>query len=602
VNNELLKTAKIVELVKLVRLVKPVKRVQPVKLVLPMILFLVVVVQGCQLQETGDHPQEAQRQPVALAARHMVAAADPHAVQVGLDILRRGGSAVDAAVAVQMVLTLVEPAESGIGGGGFLLFRHGTTGVLTFYDGREIAPEAANPERFLLPAGIPMPLPAAVVSGRSVGVPGLVAMLHQAHQQHGRLPWPELFAAAINMAEQGIGMPRRLRRQVGEDPSLWLFPDIRRSFISQAKADEPILVNPDLGRSLRRIAQQGPKGFYQGETAEEIVAAVNGRWLWGGDMTVQDLHGYEPEVRHVVCGKYRRWKICSAPPPSAGGIAVLQILAILERFGMPELAPDSPEAVHLFAEACRLAYADSQYYIGDPAFIAVPVGALLNKDYLAGRASLIDNAKTMPAAAPGMVVDEPLRQEAAIAGARASSTTHFSIVDGAGNVAAVTSSLEVPFGSRLLVGGFLLNSQLTDFSFRPHREGRPSANAVAPGKRPRSWMSPTIVLDADGEIRLIIGSRGGASIVAYVAKTIIGVVDWNLPLQEAIALPNIAVQGADLLLEEGTVLADLAGDLRKMGHRVRLRALVSGLHGIEKTGLGWQGGADPRLGGAAAGD
>jgi gamma-glutamyltranspeptidase / glutathione hydrolase len=579
-----------------------VQLIKTVKLILPMLLSLALLVQGCQLQEAGDHPPEPQRQQVACATRHMVAAADPHAVQAGLDILRRGGNAVDAAVAVQMMLTLVEPAESGIGGGGFLLFRHGLTGEMTFYDGREIAPETANPERFLLPAGIPMPFPAAVVSGRSVGVPGLVAMLHQAHRQHGKLPWPELFAAAINMAEQGIPMPRRLRRQIAGDPSLWLFPDLRRSLISQARSEEQILVNPDLGKSLQSIAQQGPKGFYQGDTAEEIVAAVNGRWLWKGDMTLQDLQSYKPEVRPVICGKYRRWTICSAPPPSAGGIAVLQILAILEQFAMPELAPDSPEAVHFFAEACRLAYADSHFYIGDPAFVSVPVETLTDKNYLAGRASLIDPLTTMPAADPGLPVDDPLRQEVAIAESRSSSTTHFSIVDDAGNAAAVTSSIEVPFGSRLLVGGFLLNSQLTDFSFRPHQDGRPAVNAVAPGKRPRSWMSPTIVLDADGEIRLIIGSRGGAAIVAYVAKTIIGVLDWNLSLQEAIALPNIAVRGTDLLLEEGTVLADLADDLRKMGHRVRLRSLVSGLHGIEKAEPGWRGGADPRLGGAAAGD
>jgi gamma-glutamyltranspeptidase / glutathione hydrolase len=571
-----------------------------IKFLLPLILPLLILAQGCRVRDCGDSPRPGWEPPGA-ARKHMVAAADPLAVDAGLAILRQGGNAVDAAVAVQMVLTLVEPAESGIGGGGFLLFRDGLTGEMKIYDGRETAPAAATPEHFLLPFGIPMPFPLAVVSGRSVGVPGLVAMLHEAHRQHGRLAWPELFAAAVSMAEHGVPMSCRLQRQIARDPSLWLFADLRRSFLYPARAEEPTLRNPKLAKSLRHIARQGAQGFYQGEPARKIAAAVNGRRLWGGGMTPRDLEDYQPEERRAICGKYRQWTVCGIPPPSGGGIAVLQILAMLERFAIPELQPDSPAVVHLFAEACRLASADTLHHVGDPAFVAVPTDALLNVEYLAGRADLIDATSVMPSVAPGFGSDEWAGQNAGIS-ISSGSTSHFSIVDGTGNAVAVTSSLEVPFGSRLLAGGFLLNSQLTDFSFQPTRDGRSTANAVAPGKRPRSWMSPTIVLDEDGGLRLIIGSRGGAAIVSYVAKTIIGVLDWDLPLQEAIALPNIAVRGGDLLLEKGTGLAALAEELREMGHKVRLRPLESGLHGIERTADGWRGGADPRLGGAAKGE
>jgi gamma-glutamyltranspeptidase / glutathione hydrolase len=572
-------------------------------------LFPVVVLlcgmcfSGCRPQEAGDHPTTAV--PREHADQYMVSAADPHAVRAGLEMLGRGGSAVDAAVAVQMVLTFTEPAESSIGGGGFLLHRDGSSGEMTVYDGRETAPQAATAERFLLPGGIGMPFWAAVVSGRSVGVPGVVAMLHLAHEQHGNLPWSELFAPAIEMAEGGIPMPRRLRQQVAMDPSLWLFSDTRRYFSRHLRpwADEPILVNPELGQTMRIIAEAGPDGFYQGELADRIVTAVRSRSLWPGDLTREDLSSYRPEERKPVCGTYRGWTVCSIPPPSSGGLAVLQILGMLEHFRLPEMAPDSLEAVHVFAEASRLAHIDQLELVGDPAFVEIPSEMMLDKDYLADRALLIDPAATRPLVQPGLSPEGPVinRGRARNSAARISNTTHFSIVDGAGNVVAMTSSIEVPFGSRLMAGGFLLNSQLTDFSFHPERNGRPAANAVGPGKRPRSWMSPTIVLDPEGEVRLIIGSRGGAAIVAYVVKTIIGVLDWNLSLQDAIALPNVVARDQDLLLEQDTYLADLAAGLSKMGHNVRLRTLVSGLHGIERTERGWRSGVDPRLGGAAAG-
>lgn len=536
------------------------------------------------------------------AEQYMVSAADPYAVQAGMEMLRRGGSAVDAAVAVQMALTFVEPPESSIGGGGFLLYRDGASGEMTVYDGRETAPQAATSQRFLLPGGFRMPFWAAVVSGRSVGVPGIVAMLSLAHQEHGNLGWGELFGPAIEMAQRGIPMPPRLQKQVAKDPSLWLFPGTRRLFAAKILSREPMLRNPELGQTMRIIAQEGPGGFYQGELADKILAAVNSRWIWSGDMTLEDLSSYRPEKRKPVCGNYRAWTVCTIPPPSSGGITVLQILGILEHFNLSAMKPNSLEAVHIFAEASRLAYIDQYDFIGDPEFVDVSFEMMLNEDYLKDRARLIQTRTAMPAVQPGQPAGGLVNEKPeGMNGSGVSNTTHFSIVDGDGNVAAMTSSIEVSFGNRNMVGGFILNSQLTDFFFEPYRDDSLTANAVGPGKRPRSWMSPTIVLDSEGEIRLIIGSRGGSSIVAYVAKTIIGVLDWNLSLQEAISLPNIVARGPDLLLEKDTVVTELTGELVAMGHRVNLRSLVSGLHGMERIGKRWRSGVDPRLGGAAAG-
>ncbi len=536
------------------------------------------------------------------AEEYMVSAADPYAVQAGLEMLRRGGSALDAAVAVQMVLTFVEPPESSIGGGGFLLYREGASGKVTVYDGREIAPHAATPQRFLLPGGFRMPFWVAVVSGRSVGVPGIVAMLNAAHQEHGNLSWDELFGPVIEMAERGIPMPLRLQEQVAKDPSLWLFRDTRRFFATRILSRQPMLINPELGQTMRIIAQQGSSGFYEGELAGKIAGAVNSRWIWPGDMTLEDLSSYRPEKRKAVCGNYRAWTVCTIPPPSSGGVTVLQILGILEHFNLSEMKPNSLEAVHIFAEASRLAHIDQYDFIGDPEFVDVSFEIMLDKDYLKERARLIQPQTALPAVQPGQPAGGLMNEKPQkLNGNGSSNTTHFSIVDGDGNVAAMTSSIEVSFGNRNMVGGFMLNSQLTDFFFEPYRDDSLAANAVGPGKRPRSWMSPTIVMDSDGEIRLIIGSRGGSSIVAYVAKTIIGVLDWNLSLQEAISLPNIVARGPDLLLEKDTVVTDLTGELVALGHRVKLNSLVSGLHGMERIDKRWRSGVDPRLGGAAAG-
>ncbi len=526
-------------------------------------------------------------------------AAHPLAAEVGLDILNRGGNAMDAAVAVQAMLAFIEPQESGIGGGGFLLFRDGATGALSFHDGRETAPAAATPDRFMIAGRWPLPFQLAVVSGRAVGVPGLVPMLHAAHEAHGHLPWSELFEAAIDLAERGAPLPERMRRQLLRDPSLRLFSGTR-TLSRAARQDDPQLLNPQLADVLRRIAVEGPTALQTGVLAENLVAASGrGGWL-PGDLTAEDLAGYRPKQREPLCGHYRRWTVCGAPPPSSGGIALLQMLGILAHFDLPAMAPDSAEAVHLIAEASRLAFADRQRYLGDPDFVAVPTAGLIDPDYLAGRARLVDPTRAMELPAPGVpgvtpAIDDPPTLEPD----EEAGTTHFSIIDAEGNAVALTSSIEAPFGSRRAVDGYLLNNQLSDFDFVPMRDGVPTANAVAPGKRPRSSMAPVFVFDQDDELVLVIGSRGGSRIIGYVLKTLVGVLDWGLPLAEAVALPNVLHRGGRLEIEAGTTLVDRVPELQALGHRVDLRVLESGLHGIERFGGGWRGAADHRMEGVA---
>lgn len=533
------------------------------------------------------------------AAGQVVVAADPLAAAAGWAILEQGGNAMDAAVAVQAMLTFIEPQESGIGGGGFLLFRHGASGELSFHDGRETAPAAATPERFLLAGRWPWPFGLAVVSGRAVGVPGLVPMLHAAHQAHGRLPWEVLFEPAIELAEQGAPLPERLQRQLRRDPTLRWFAGTR-PLARAARQSEPVWRNPALAATLRRIATEGPAAMHSGVLADQLLRAVGrGGWM-PGDLNGEDLLGYQPQQRDPVCGRYRRWTLCSAPPPSSGGIALLQMLGVLEHFDLPGMDPAATETLHLIAESSRLAFADRQRYLGDPDYVEVPVAGLIDPDYLAARARLIDPKRAMVRPAPGIpgvtpeVADPPPLEEDAESG-----TTHFSIIDADGNAVALTSSIEAPFGARRGVDGYLLNNQLTDFDFLPTREGEPVANAVAPGKRPRSSMSPTFVFDEDGALILVIGSRGGSRIIGYVLKTLIGVLDWDLPLAEAVALPNVLHRGGRLELEAGTVLETRVSPLRALGHAVEVRELESGLHGIERVAAGWRGAADPRMNGAA---
>lgn len=532
----------------------------------------------------------------------MVAAAHPLAVEAGLQALRQGGSAIDAAVAVQFVLGFVEAPETGIGGGGFLLYFDATSGTVEFFDGRETAPAAARADRFRWLGGT-APSWFAIPSGRAVGVPGMVAMLELAHARHGRLPWPRLLDPAIRLAEDGVPMPGRLQAQARGDPSLRLFADTRRRFVAPAGAAVPVLRNTDYAATLRQLAEQ-PQSFYRGDIAAGLLERAVRRRPWRSDLAAADLANYQAKMRPPVCAPYREWVVCGAPPPSSGGIAVLQTLGMLASFPMRELGPDSVEAMHLLVEAQRLAFADRERYLGDPDFVSVPVAGLLDRDYLRRRAALIDPERALPQASPGVpagtATDDagpPIRP-----GNPRGGTSHFSIVDAAGNVVALTGSIEAPFGSRMESGGFLLNNQLTDFSFRPESGGETHPNAVAPGKRPRSSMAPVIVFDADGEVRLVVGARGGPRIIAHVTRTLVAVLDWELELQEAIARPNFGHAGGYLELERDTPLSTRRLEFQARGHRVREMELASGLHGIERTAVGWRGGADPRLDGVAHGD
>jgi gamma-glutamyltranspeptidase/glutathione hydrolase len=536
------------------------------------------------------------------AKRFLVVAANPLAARAGFGILKRGGNALDAAIATALVLNLVEPQSSGIGGGGFLLFWSAKDAKLTAYDGRETAPAAAKPDRFLDASGRPLAWPDAVASGRSVGVPGLLRMLELAHKRHGKLAWASLFEPAIRAAEEGFAISPRLRALVAGDRLLAQDDAARRYFFSPDGGAKPvgaILKNPELAQVLRRVASQGADAFYRGDIARDIAAAVRAHRR-PGDLAESDLAGYEAKERAPICAAYRVWKICGVPPPSAGGSTVLELLGILERFDMGKLAPGSLEAVHLFAEAGRLAYADRNAYIADPDFVAPPLAGLLAPAYLNARAHLIDRNRSMRQARPGAPEGAP-----ALAAAEAPelpSTTHLSVVDADGNGVALTASIESAFGNRQMVRGFLLNNQLTDFSWLPQADGRTVANRVQPGKRPRSSIAPTAVFDRDARLLLLIGSPGGHSIINYVAEALVGVLDWRLDVQEAVSLPHFGSRNGPTELERGTPLEVLAPRLREMGHEVRIRDEPSGLHAILRTREGWEGGADPRREGEAIGE
>jgi gamma-glutamyltranspeptidase / glutathione hydrolase len=539
----------------------------------------------------------------------MVAAANPHAARAGIEILRAGGSALDAAIAVQMVLNLVEPQSSGIGGGAFVMHWNEADKSIAAYDGRETAPAAARPDRFLRADGVPMGIGDAIASGRSVGVPGVLRVLALAHAKYGRLPWRRLFEPAIRLAETGFPVSPRLHRLIASDPLLRRNAAARAYFYLAGGEPLPIghrLRNPELAAVLRRVAAEGPDAFYRGDIARDIAAAVAAQPS-PGDLTEQDLAGYRAVERAAVCGSYRGRRLCGMPPPSSGGIAVLALLGILERFDMAAVRPASSEAVHLFSEAGRLAYADREHYIGDPEFVPVPVAGLTDPAYLRERSMLIQPERSMGRALPGTPPGArvALGTDATI---EAGGTSHLSIVDARGNAVAMTTSVESAFGSRILVHGFLLNNELTDFSFVPEENGLPLANRVEPGKRPRSAMSPTFLFAAGpgSPLALTLGSAGGPAIINYVAKTLVAALDWKLDPQQAIAAPNMGSRNRDTEIERGSALEKLAAALRAMGHPVAVVDLVSGTQGIARTprgpGFALTGGADPRREGVVLGD
>ncbi|MCK9992942.1 MAG: gamma-glutamyltranspeptidase / glutathione hydrolase [Alphaproteobacteria bacterium] len=540
-----------------------------------------------------------------MADRHMVAAAHPLAAEAGRQILRDGGSAVDAAIAVQAVLGLVEPQSSGIGGGAFLMHWDQAHKQISAYDGRETAPAATTPDQFLKPDGQPLGFRDAFTGGRSVGVPGVIAMLALAHEKHGKLAWADLFAPAIALAENGFPVSARLQLMAGAMPKLPNFPQARALFFTSDNPPRPLpagtlLRNADYAHSLRAIAADGPRAFYTGDLARAMVDAVKAQ---GGALSLEDLAGYRAIARPPVCGEYRDYKICGMPPPTSGGVAVLQILGMLENYQMAALAPDSVAALHLLAQAGRLAYADRGKYLADTDQIAVPLEALLAKPYLAGRARLmrLDAIGPSPVEA-GSPVRHAALDFAPGMDMALPSTSHVSIIDGGGNAVSMTSSVEAPFGSHVMAGGFILNNQLTDFSFAPEMDGLPVANAAAPGKRPLSSMSPTLVFDRQGALYATLGSPGGTRIIGYVAQTLVGLLDWGLDMQAAIDQPRLINRNGPLELESGTVLEKLAPRFTALGHAVEIQPTFSGLQGIRVVGGRLEGGADRRREGAALGD
>jgi gamma-glutamyltranspeptidase/glutathione hydrolase len=545
--------------------------------------------------------------PAASAHHAMVATANPLATGAGLATLRRGGNAIDAAITAQLVLNLVEPQSSGIGGGGFLLYHDARRNRLTAYDGRETAPAAARRDRFLDRDGRPLQFRDAVIGGHSVGVPGLVALLDEVHRRHGRLPWARLFEPAIEFAERGFAISPRLASLLANERFLDQ-PRAHAYFYVAPGRPHPVghlLRNPAFAATLRALAAGGRDAFYRGPLARDVVATANLHPTQRGDLTEDDLVAYRVRVREPLCARYRGHRVCSMPPPSSGGLAVLQILGMLERFDVAAMPPVSLWSVHFFSEAGRLAYADRDAWIADPDFVAIPDG-LTDPRYLAARARQIVPNASLGIAAPGDPAHAAeLGQAAAAAhgGIDLPSTTQLCVVDRDGNAVTMTSSIEDAFGSRLLTeGGFLLNNQLTDFSFVPERDGQLVANRVEGGKRPRSSMAPVIVYDPAGRVALVAGSPGGSAIINYVARTIVAVIDWKLDPQQAVALPNYGSRNGPTELELGSSVAELAPKLRVLGHDVALVELTSGVQAIQRTARGWRGAADPRREGVARGD
>lgn len=541
-----------------------------------------------------------QRQ-LARAQHYMVSAANPVAAQAGADILAAGGSAADAAIATQLVLNVVEPQSSGIGGGGFLIVYDAQSGAVQAFDGRETAPVGTAPEQFS-DVDSAESFWEAVNSGSSVGTPGLVRMLADLHAQHGSLPWGELFEPAIGVADNGFEVSPRLHKLLSESDALREQEAAAAYFYDDSGQPWPVghrLKNPDLARVYRTVAQEGPDAFYTGWIAERIVESVE-RHAVPGVLSLNDLQDYRPVRRDPLCMSYKVYDVCGMPPPSAGPLAVMQILGILAHTPVADHAPDDLMSVHYFSEAGRLAFADRDVYVADPDFVAVPVGDLLDPDYLRQRAALIRPDRSMGFAQPGELPDTvmPHEHEQLL---ELPSTTHIVTADPQGNVVSMTTSIESAFGSKILVEGFLLNNQLTDFSLgAPAADDDLAVNRVEPLKRPRSSMAPMLVLQ-DGKPLMAIGSPGGSAIINYVAKAILGVLDWNLDIQQAIDLPNYGSRNQETELEKGSRVAALSDALRKLGHDVREAEFPSGLHGLVFTSDGIQGGADPRREGRAIG-
>lgn len=594
------------------------------------LLIAVLALGACQratAPQLPAAPELASGYRSDMAPRHaehfMAAAANPLAAGVGRDILRQGGSAIDAAIAMQAVLTLVEPQSSGIGGGAFIMLWDGQQ--VHAYDGRETAPAGATEDLFLNADGTPMPFPMAQIGGRSVATPGALRALEMAHKKTGRLPWATLFEPAIRLSEQGFAISPRLYGLIAADRYISRSPEMAAYFLNPdgtPKAVGTRLKNPALANVFKRIAKEGPDALYQGPIAEQIAAKVQANRN-PGSLSLSDLNGYRAKERAPLCADYKRWKICGMPPPSSGGIAIAQILGTLQalenrdpRWALAPMKPEKstsvaglepvPEAVHLIAEASRLAYADRALYVADSDFVPVPVAGLIAPDYLTSRAALVGE-RSMGSATAG----NPAGIEVAYAPDRSPlriSTSQVVAVDDHGGAVSMTTTIEAAFGAHVMVQGFLLNNQMTDFSFIPEENGQPVANRVEPGKRPRSSMAPTLVFDRQsGELLAAIGSPGGSQIIEYVSKSLIAMLDWNLDPQTAIGLPNFGSRNGPTELEQGLFSRAFKQALKDKGHVLSEIEMTSGTQAIVRQPhaqgkASWVGGADPRREGEALGD
>ena len=540
--------------------------------------------------------------PSPLAARDTVAvnatvsAADPRAAEAGQEILRRGGSATDAAIAMMLTLNVVEPHNSGIGGGGFLMHHDGRTGVLESIDGRETAPAAARPDRFMGADGKPLSFRDAWPGGYSVGVPGNVRLAWEAHRKWGKLPWAELFQPAIRLAEQGFEVRQRLDTAMKAVAPIWAdFPEIQKYFWIDGKPAPmgTILKNPPLAALFRRIAAEGPEAFYLGDNARMVADAVSKAPKNPVPMTEADLAAYQAKPRKPVCGPYHGYTICGMGPASAGGITVLQVLGMVERFPLAKWGKDDPRSWHVIGEAMQLAYADRDNWLGDPEFVSVPISGLIDPGYLRQRSALISMGRALNVYRPG--TPPGAEKRTAALPQPESGTSHFVAVDRNGDIAAWTSTIESFFGSQLVANGVILNNELTDFSFTPEKDGAPVANRVEPGKRPLSSMSPTIVYDAAGTPVFTIGAAGGRTIIMQVAKALIAHFDWGLSAQDSIALGFEFFDRDGLVLEQGTSLEAMKAPLEKLGHKVSISRFGLKANAAERTADGhWVGAADPR--------
>ncbi|ADH89722.1 gamma-glutamyltransferase [Ancylobacter novellus DSM 506] len=562
--------------------------------------------QAADTQAPEAPSQVAAAQKSATGKHWMVTAANPLAAQAGAAALRAGGNAIDAMVATQLMLGLVEPQSSGLGGGAFLVFWDAQAKTLTTFDARETAPRAATPTLFQDEKGQPLAFMDAVVGGRSVGTPGTPRLLETVHRRYGKIAWAQLFRPAIRRAEGGFEVSPRLASLIAEDVGTLTRNAAARAYFLDADGAAlkagTLLKNPAYAATLRRLAQYGADAFYGGELAADIVRTVREAQN-PGVLSLGDLREYRVKERAPVCSAYRRLDICGMGPPSSGALTLGQILGLVEPYDLKGLGPASPESWRLIADASRLAFADRERYMADSDYVPMPTKGLLAKDYLGQRAKLLAGDDALPGVAAGNpswdhAMAEPRADGAAL---DVPSTTQITIVDGEGNVVSMTSTIEAGFGSRLMVGGFLLNNELTDFSFRSQRDGVPIANRVEPGKRPRSSMAPTIVMK-DGKPVLALGSPGGSQIIGYVAKTLIAHLDWGMPLDEAIAAPNVLARFSAVEIEAGTKAEELAPGLKGLGFEVKIMPMTSGVQAVSIGPEGLTGAADPRREGVAIGE